>query len=822
MSAVRVATPPKIDGVLDDEAWRLIRGSEVFTQKFPDEGRAPSERTRVSIAYDDAAVYVAFECHQTSSPLVRRLARRDRQVESDAVSISLDTKRDGKSAFEFWVNAAGVLADSIRFNDTDASSDWDENWDARVALTSDGWSAELVIPLRILRYASAPEQEWGMEVRRFVSARQETDEWAFIPRAVAGEVSHYGKLSGLVGLDAKTNLEIRPFVLAKLTHQQPTDDVVSSGTSPAVSAGFDLRWHATQDLTLDASVNPDFAQVEADQLVLNLSNVEIRYPEKRPFFLEGIDAFSTPLGVLYTRRIGRAPAAPALRREVPFGEKLYALPTPATVYGAAKLTGRVSETTSVATLTALTGRNDVTVQAGDGTRAARLVDPLTAYGVARVKREIGENAHVGAIVTTVSRSEQGADYPLAPDGSGQVLCPSGTQIRRVDRCFHDAYVTGIDGRWRSPSGSYSVTAQAIASAMRGGPPRTLSDGTVIGSSDVAPGAMVSVSKDGGEHVVFYGEYDYFGRKLDTNDLGYLRRQNLNALVLAGGWRTLDPYKSWLETRSGIEVTARNNLDGLNVYRNVSLSTWGKLDSFWSYYFELHYRPPRFDDREVGDGTALERGAVFGSEQAVSSDPRAAVTFGAFLRAEKISTGVNYEGDGGVNVRPIPALDIGIGPNFVYTHGEPRFAGGGALPGQYVFGSLAATSIGATLRATYTFTPRLTLQTYAQLFLASEHFSSFSVVSTDPAAAHPTVRLADLGATGAPTGNPDVSEGALNVNVVLRWEWSVGSTLYVVYTRSQSPTTSLGPGAAGSLDLGAVRRAPATDVLLTKASFFLPL
>ncbi|MCU1283095.1 MAG: hypothetical protein JWM53_6641, partial [bacterium] len=184
--AIRVGHSPTLDGKLDDPAWQAAPPMDSFVQKFPNEGTAPTEQTTIRVIYDVDAVWIGVDCRQRTSPIVGRLTRRDRPIEADSITIDLDSRRSGTNAFEFAVNAAGVLSDSIRFNDTDSSSDWDENWDARVARTADGWSAEFRIPLRILRFDSLPVQSWGFQARRYISARQETDEWAFIPRTSAG------------------------------------------------------------------------------------------------------------------------------------------------------------------------------------------------------------------------------------------------------------------------------------------------------------------------------------------------------------------------------------------------------------------------------------------------------------------------------------------------------------------------------------------------------------------------------------------------------------------------------------------------------------
>lgn len=228
LAAARAATPPVFDGRLDEPVWQAAPASDVFTQKSPLDGKAPGDRTVVRILYDDENVYVGIDCPQ-SAEVVSRLTRRDRWVESDSVTVILDTRGDGKSAFEFGVNVAGVLSDGLHFNDTDYNPDWDENWEAKTARTATGWSAELRIPLRALRFPARPVQSWGMEVRRYVSARKETDEWAHIPKEAAGEVSHYGQLDNLVGLVSHAPIELRPFVVGSVRHFDPQSYTLARG-----------------------------------------------------------------------------------------------------------------------------------------------------------------------------------------------------------------------------------------------------------------------------------------------------------------------------------------------------------------------------------------------------------------------------------------------------------------------------------------------------------------------------------------------------------------------------------------------------------------
>ncbi|APR88160.1 hypothetical protein A7982_13509 [Minicystis rosea] len=819
LAAARTDRAPKLDGRLDDAVWQKAVPSDAFTQKMPVDDTPPGDRTVVRVLYDDDNVYVGIDCPQTVD-VVARLTRRDRPIESDAVTVVLDTRSDGKSAFEFSVNAAGVLSDGLHFNDTEFNPDWDEIWEAEVARTPAGWSAELRIPLRALRFPTRPVQSWGLQIKRYVSMRQELDEWAHIPRHAAGEVSKYGRLDGLAGLKAKTPIELRPFIVGAVRHRDPAATTLARGFEPGFSAGLDLKWHVSQALTLDAAILPDFGQVEADQVFLNLTNYELFYPEKRPFFLEGADVFSTPIQLLYTRRIGRIPPEPALVEDRPIRERPVHAPTPSTIYGAAKLTGELGGGWSIGQLIALTGRQTIDAEAKNGARVERAVDPLSAYNVLRLKRDLGGGAHVGLMLTSVNRLEDGHDYPLlpghGPQGRAPQLCPSGDEIAAGARCFHDAYVAGVDGRFRSANGEYVLTGQAIATLVDKGPPRTFEDGTVIKSGDWGPAVLVRASKEGGKNLVALAEYEIYGRRVDYNDLGFMLRQNVQRVHTNVEFRTLTPHGPSLETHTYFDFAQRDNLSFQNQMRWFALGNNTKFKNFWNIYGEIHYLPRHFDDREVGDGTALQRSGLFGFEVWLASDQRKRFYAELWTQTRFIENGFSFTGEGKISVKILPQWDFDLLPTWFHTFGEPRyFDTRGAA---HLFGRQRAQSLGLTLRSTYTFLPRLTLQAYAQAFLEAVHFSDYTWAPAKNAGA--AIRLSDLRPVDFPIlENPDYRSGTINASLVLRWEYRLGSTAYLVYTHAQNRSITPRFGDDGGYDFGLVKPRAAEDALILKLSYW---
>jgi hypothetical protein len=816
--AVRTSERPVIDGKLDDPAWRRAPPSTSFTQHFPDEGALPTERTTLRVLYDDDAIYIGVDCEQVHSPVVKRLMRRDTQLPSDSVWLDIDSRRDGVSAFHFGVNAAGVLSDAIHFNDLDYSADWDAVWEGKAADTPRGYSIEMRIPLYVLRFEALPIQDWGLEVRRFIEARQETDDWAYFPRSAGSYIPWFGRIDELSNLRPRREWQLRPFELGRVRHRS-AEAVAGQGTlahgwDAKISGGLDAKVSVTNELTLDVSVLPDFGQVEADSVVLNLSTYETFFPEKRPFFLEGVDTFSTLRQLLYTRRIGHQPLPPTLQAP---NESIVDLPEPSNIFGAAKLVGTFGGRTTVGVLSAVTGRNDVDVLTDQGTprvhTVARTVEPLSAYNVVRWKRLVSDDSSVGLLATATNRFE-----PLYQPGQ---LCPATATLPPPDqRCTNDAYAVSADGRWRSPGGDYAFGGQALATALVHGPPRPESDGIPVNPGTAAGGASLDIDKVGGKHWLWSLDQQLSGRQLEYNDLGYLDRKNDFLASYALTYRTIEPWWRTVETRTTFAADYRTTLDGIDLPRGLSLTSSWLLANYWTVVLQGDLRGAWHDDRELGNGTALERAARQGLELTLAGDPRRRVLWSAYAQAMHMNDGVHAEARGDLTVRVLPQLELELTPTSTYDHGEPRFVSSVSTASAPIFGAQDARSLGATLRGAYTFTPELTLQVYTQAFLARIHYPQFF---TAPEVGYrQRIDLSSLvPAQNPPTADKtDTLTASLNVNVVLRWEFRLGSIAYLVYTRAQTPVLPLPMSGATSLDLRPITRGSAAiDVILLKIAYW---
>jgi hypothetical protein len=787
IAPIRVTTAPSIDARLDDAVWTQVPASDSFTQSFPSDGAAASAPTRVRVAYDDRAVYIAVECEQTVES-VARLTRRDREVADDRVSVDIDTSRDRRSAFHFQVSAAGVLVDGLRYGDTELSTEWDDIWQANVARTRSGWTAEIEIPLRILRLRS-DVSTWGFQVRRWTGKTGELDEWAYAPRDAGGEVSRYGELGPFDGLHPRGSIALVPFGLTRAVR---TDAEVPStyGDGLSATAGLDVIWRPSANVIVAGAILPDFAQVEADQVVVNLTTTETEYPEKRPFFLQGMDLFQTPIQLLYTRRIGESAPSPVL----PDGTNLVRPVGTAPILGAAKLLANVGGM-SFAALSAVTDRVDAATDMGASTAA-----PLASHHVARVRLS-RERFEVGALAT--GRKLTDATYPMT---TGGVLCPSGDVVIAGARCSHDAYATGVDAAWRSEGGDWKAVGQLAGTRIEGGPPRMRPDGTIIASGDSGAGGIVELAKEGGALRADL-IYEAYSRRFDIDDMGYQPRANLQHGSADLEAYTAKDFGPFIEARTRVELFFRRTLDGLPGSSGYQWNVSGTTKNMWHGFFEMHWRPALFDDRELGDGRALQRAGRLGVEAELRSDTRRAVVVGVSGYAASTHTGGTANASADIEIHPRDNIEVSLAPEFLYASGEPRYVDEDVMGAR--FSRQEARSFGVTARGTWTLTRDLTLQAYVQALLATIRFRDAFVA--DPALRK--IGLDDLQAASFDPSMYDGREGALNATVVARWEYRPGSTAFLVYSHAQSPAQD-----RATYEPAALVRGPASDAVLLKLSW----
>lgn len=784
--------PVQLDGHLDDDAWREAPRHRLAHQKEPQGGGKPSVETTWRAVVVDETLYVGIEADAGPYPMVTRRTRRDRDVESDRVTVDIDTRGRGQDAFHFEVTSGGSVVDGVRYNDTVLDLQWDGPWDARTTVREDGWTAELAIPLRLLRRPPGETLPVRMQVRRYVSNLGELDEWSPTPRDKSREVSAYSPVRGL-------ELPRRRFALDLLPYLALGENIGTPGfqTELIRRYGADAKLQIGSDVSIDATLFPDFGTVEADTAVFNLNPVEVRFPEKRPFFLEGTDVFNTPFELFYSRRIGSLTGTTT-------GTAIEA-PPPATVLGAGKLLARAGRHWSIGAMAAGTDRVDVLVRDADlGVVAPQRVAPQYLYGTLRARRELINGSHVGIIATSRTSFEAG---PLAPYES----CPDGQQP--VDgSCFADVYAFGPDVRLRTKNGKWVGTAQTVGTWRWGGTRRTNPDGTDLESRELGAATRARIEKTGGR-VIGYLNYEWYGHNADWNATGFLPRPNHHFLRGHLGLQDLTPHGPVFEDRWQLEVFQRFALDGTPMGSGYQANHRARWKSFWEHFVELHYRPRYYDNREARDGTPVERIGLVGLELEVGTDPRRAVSGGFEGTYQQRWNGLRFDGSLGTDLALFGPFQLFIAVESTVDRGEPRWVDTDLDAGEYQLARLYATALGFISRINYTITPRLELQLYGQLLGVATNFEDGfrAPIGLD------RVRLDAL------LEDPDFepvreTEALLVGNLFLRWEYAPGSNLYLVLTRNQ--VDPLDPTGAGRLDFASVGRNAAVYTFLVKTTMLL--
>ncbi|MDX2090268.1 MAG: DUF5916 domain-containing protein [Kofleriaceae bacterium] len=823
LPAVRTTQKINLDGKLDDEAWSKAWLETNFVQKFPDETKEPTQRTEARVLYNNETLYIGVRCFDKEpKKIVAQLTRRDRDIPGDRISVDISSRNDRATAFHFQVSAAGVQVDGLWFNDTSYNNDWDGLWYSATTIDEQGWSAEIQIPLETLRY-NGDVGSFGFQLRRYLGRRGEIDEWSYTPSTEQGEVSYYGTLADLNGLKAKRLLEVLLYDSRSVIRRT---NQAFAGTTLTDRFGADMRLGVTPALTLDATVNPDFGNVEADQVILNLTTVEAYFPEKRRFFIEGSELFQTPLQMFYSRRLGANPpdqSIGALREQLPNGR----------IWGAAKLTGVLAGRLSIALLEAVTARQDAKIERADGTADEVLIDPMTNFAVLRLKQEFGTNSFIGLFATAVNRMEpRNEAAPLEGDGCP---VPDATDFAvfappmpQKGRCTNDAYTGGVDTVLRTSDGKWRATAQVVGSYIRHGPTLTIPDGTLLGSGDAGFGATTAFGRYGGKRWLFEVQTRHLSPRLQLNDAGYLGAANMHEIKPSLTWRTTEPRGPFqainvtasarhFHTFSGVFVSTDPYVDVMTTFKNL----WTVGVTFEPYY------PRWFEIRETLDGARTQRNHGFAYQGFFNSNPNKAVTLsGGGGVIHNYGGALDISSRATLSMRPTPTLELDIIGAGSVTLNSPRWFDTIRIDDDtrtYVFSELDSRVVDITLRGTYTFSKKLTLQGYVQAFLAAGNWSK--PTENTVSGSRPTLYLDGFVPTstastlGYEVSDFDFRAGAINVNLFLRYEYQPMSAIWIVYTRDQRQRAydpmEEGPG---RLRFDRFSNGPATDVFLVKATY----
>jgi hypothetical protein len=782
--AARTDEPPHLDGSVNEAQWKTAPAILDFKQSEPIEGAQPTEMTSVRILYDDRAVYVGVICYDARPEgIVRQLSRRDRNTEADRFTVMIDSYFDRKTAFVFTANVSGVQSDGVLAQEgTVYDVTWDAVWSVKTRVYSDGWSAEFEIPYNAIRFAEKREggYTWGINFRRYISRKKEVDEWVMVPKAESYSISKWGTMEGIMKIQPPLRLELTPYVAASTTMETAVPDHPRS-TSNTVRAGLDLKYGVARNFTLDATVNPDFGQVEVDQAVLNLTVFETRYPEKRPFFVEGAQFFTfgssydyTPLPLFFSRRIGKRPTLSGYAASQP-GVTLEKNPLETTILAAAKLSGRSAAGLSIGALTAVTEEELATYKDSLGSHTLR-TEPQGSYNVVRVKQEFDEGSWIGGMATMAARQS------LRPAVSG-----------------------GVDWNLQMARRTHSLDGYlAVANTWAGDAQRS------------GAAARLMFSRVSAVHWFYSGSYDFYTRNFSINDLGFFSRPHDHGGYVQVRYLEFAPSGPFLRYGVSVVPESRWNWDGVQTFSQIEVSATGDFTNFWRAIITYDLKLPAYDDGERGIIGTYRRPAGLALTLQLRSDERKAVSGTLNLGYEfDTKRKTSFFAGPAVVVRPLSWMELD--PSLLYLRTrleEAAVVSGGRVPvvdGMSLFADRDVDELDLEMRGILTFTRDLSLQFYTQMLLARGNYRDYRRLFGSTTFAP--------GVTPAP--NYNFNQGTFNANVLLRWEFMPGSALYLVWTQSRASDS--GRYQTGFTDrFGEVFALPHEDVVFLKVSYWLPL
>jgi hypothetical protein len=814
--AVHADAAPVIDGRDNDQVWRAAPAITEFKQWSPTEGKPSRFRTEAKVAYDAANLYVfvrAFDPHPDS--IIRLLERRDTFTPSDMIWIFVDSYHDRRTGYEFGVNAAGVKMDQAIYNDGNEDGAWDAVWDVATRIDSLGWTAEFRIPLSQMRYSTARTHTFGLTIDRDIYRYAERVSWPMFSQAKAGMVSQFGALDGLTDLEAPRRLEALPYIVTKNASQITNNSFKQRSN---ITLGGDLKYRIAPNLTLDATVNPDFGQVESDPAVLNLSAYESFFDERRPFFVAGRGLFRFDVncsqvncngeGLYYSRRIGQTPQLAGI-----YGDTIPLQPT--TILGATKLLGRFPRGLTFGVLDAVTQR---VTSPGDTT-----FEPTTNYGLARVTQDLRQgNSAIGGILTAVDRNLDRWSSPYLASS---------------------AYVGAVDFRHRFLQNKYEISGSFDESRVQGSRQSILSRQTNAVHYYQRPDARLpldstrtSLSGDAeefkfdkisGQHLMFETAYQRRSEGFEINDLGFLRRADQQSWNTWVGffdrherkyYQRFQSNVNWWQywTTAGLPLEAAFNTNThITLKNNWGLNAGGTVGQIGTTY----------DDRAARGGPAIRQDPYIAPRLFISGNDRRSLVPSMSVNYFRGSAGRNWSWNLSpeIDYKALARFSSAFSFNWSHNVSDNQWYGNfhDALSAvHYTFAHLDQTTTSATARLNYTFTPSVSLQGYVQPFVSKGTYSNIRQLSPTPRASAYDDRYTTYN-NAAITSNPGgFNFKELQSNLVFRWEYQPGSTLFLVWNEGRQGITPVAGNDSFQTDVRDLLRLHPANTFLVKVSYWL--
>jgi hypothetical protein len=501
INTTRVTNAPKIDGILDDEAWEKAELCKDFMIFKPENGApVPAEyQTVVKVVYDDEAIYISAQMNDPDpAGIPKEFAVRDNFSQADFFLVTINPNDDGQNPFEFIVQSTGNQADS-KVSNGNEDFNWSAVWESDVSTDDKGWNVEMKIPYRALRFANRPIQSWGFNFHRRLEKLNSQHTWTHIDNSVGRWTQYDGLIEDFRNIEPPTRLNLYPYASA-------TSTTFEGKTDFNWSVGMDIKYGLTDNFTLDATLIPDFSQVGFDDVVLNLGPFEQQFTEQRQFFTEGTELFNKG-NLFYSRRIGSAPIDQFdVSSSLSLDEEIIDYPGKVTMLNAIKISGRTKKGLGIGFFNAVTEKTNATIKNNNTDKVRKeVIDPFTNYNILVLDQQFNQNSTISLINTNVTR----------------------------DGRFRDANVTALNWHLETKDSKYNIDGSVKMS--------NISD--VVNTPSTGYTLDNSIGYGAGNWRWEAG-YSFENKDFNPNDFGILFSNNQQSIYANGGWRTLQPTKNF--------------------------------------------------------------------------------------------------------------------------------------------------------------------------------------------------------------------------------------------------------------------------------------
>lgn len=841
-------TPPGIDGLMNDEGWNLVEWGESYTQIQPYENKPPTQETAFKILYDDNNLYVFIRAYDKEPEKISRLMSRRDNFDGDLVEINIDSYYDKQTAFSFSATAAGVKGDEAITQD---GNNWDDSWNPiwylKTSIDDKGWCAEMKIPFSQLRFGKKEEHVWGIQLMRHLYRIEERSQWQYIPKGSPGFVHLFGELHGIKNIQPKHQVELLPYTVGRLERfEKVENNPFLGGKSGKLSAGLDGKIGLTNDFTLDFTINPDFGQVEADPSEVNLTAFESYFSERRPFFVEGKNIYQFEPNqsivihnmysdnLFYSRRVGRYPHNYPATTDNEYVD----MPQSTTIIGALKFSGKTKKGLSIGILESLTADGRATID-NEGVRRKESVEPLTNYFVGRVQQDFNKGETVlGGIFTAVNRD---------------IKNPA------LDNLHTAAYTAGIDFKQTWKERTWYLAGNAEFSNVSGKPEAIIItqtssaryfqrpdanylsvDSTLTSLSGY--GGSVKLGKSSKKRWQFETSMTVRSPGLEFNDIGYMRYSDI---IHHGTWVAYyirDPFAIFNNFYLNTNYWMYWNFSGKLLSSNTNVNFNSQFKNRWRINGSFNRQNQNISTVLLRGGPSFVIPGSQGFNLNLRTDQSKKISFfaGNYHGSGDAKSSQDHEYWAGANIKPLNTLSISLEPGYSVQKSKLQYvetSGTGTEP-LYLFGELDQKTLSFTFRLNYTINPEISIEYYGQPFVSAGKYSNYKkitltdadkftdryhVYTQDEISFNSTGNSYNLdenidGIIDHSFGNPDFNFRQFRSNLVVRWEYSPGSTLYLVWSQGRTSSDSNGMFSYGS-DMKDLFKMVPHNVFLVKFSYW---